>query len=71
MLRPIGSQADVHNFPFRESTTRCCTASSFLAACRSWGQVRLCQLRPATVRLASHCGHHPALQRTAVTGRFC
>ena len=36
MLRPIGSQSDVHNLPFRELTTRCCTASFFRTSCRSW-----------------------------------
>jgi hypothetical protein len=31
--------------------------------------VRLCRLGPATVRLAFHCGHHPALPRTAAVGQ--
>jgi hypothetical protein len=33
------------------------------------GQVRLWRLRPATARLAFHCGHHPALPRTAAVGQ--
>jgi hypothetical protein len=34
------------------------------------GQVRLCRLRPATVRFSFHSGHGAALPRTAAAGHL-